>query len=136
MDVIALIGRILFAAIFVGSAIGHLTATDAMAGYAASKRLPQPHLAVRVSGVYLLVAAVMLVLGIWPDLAALALVPFLLITAFVFHDFWSVPDPATRRQEQVQFLKDVSLAGGALALFVLYASAHHPGANLVGPLFA
>jgi hypothetical protein len=37
--------------------------------------------------------------------------------------------------EQQQFLKDLSLAGGALALFVLYASDDHPGLNLVGPLF-
>ncbi|HEX2313042.1 MAG TPA: DoxX family protein [Thermomonospora sp.] len=136
MDVIALIGRILFAAIFLGSAVGHLTATDAMAGYAASKHLPSPRLAVQVSGVYILVAAVLLILGIWPDLAALALVPFLLITAFMFHDFWSHSDPGTRQQEQIQFLKDISLAGGALGFFVLYASDGHPGLNLVGPLFA
>ncbi|REE99602.1 DoxX family protein [Thermomonospora umbrina] len=136
MDVIALIGRILFAAIFLGSAVGHLTATDAMAGYAASKRVPRPRLGVQASGVYILVAAVLLILGIWPDLAALALVPFLLITAFMFHDFWSQSEPGTRQQEQIQFLKDVSLAGGALALFVLYASDGHPGLNLVGPLFA
>ncbi|TNY36285.1 DoxX family protein [Thermomonospora catenispora] len=135
MDVIALIGRILFTAIFLGSAVGHLTATDAMARYAQAKKLPQPRLAVQVSGVYILVASVMLILGIWPDLAALALVPFLLMTAFIFHDFWTATDPGARQQEQTQFLKDVSLAGGALALFAMYAADPHPGLNLVGPLF-
>ncbi|MBA9006588.1 DoxX family protein [Thermomonospora cellulosilytica] len=135
MDVIALIGRIVFTAIFIGSAVGHLTATDAMAGYAQAKKLPQPRLAVRASGIYILVASAMLILGIWPDLAALALVPFLLMTAFIFHDFWTVRDPGTRRQEQLQFLKDVSLVGGALAIFAMYAGDPHPGLNLVGPLF-
>ncbi|TDE35159.1 DoxX family protein [Actinomadura sp. 6K520] len=135
MDVVALIARIVFTAIFIGAGIGHLTATGAMAGYAAAKKLPQPKLAVQVSGGYILVASAMLILGIWPDLAALALVPFLLITAFVFHDFWKQESPETRQQEQLQFLKDLSLAGGALALFVLYASESHPGLNLVGPLF-
>jgi putative oxidoreductase len=137
MDIIALIARIAFAILFVSSGIGHLTSAEAMAGYAAAKRLPQPRLSVLASGVYILVAAVMLIFGIWPDLAALALVPFLLITAVVFHDFWKVKDdPQTRLQEQIQFLKDLSLAGGALALFVLYAHEAHPDLNLVGPLFS
>lgn len=38
--------------------------------------------------------------------------------------------------QTIQFNKDISLAGGALALFVLYASDHHPGLTLVGPLFS
>ncbi|MFA1547545.1 DoxX family protein [Actinomadura chokoriensis] len=135
MDAVALIARIAFTAIFVGAGIGHLTATDAMAGYASAKKLPMAKLAVQVSGVYLLVASALLILGIWPDLAAIALVPFLLVTAFVFHDFWKQEAPDMRQQEQLQFLKDLSLAGGALALFVLYASDGHPGLNLVGPLF-
>lgn len=135
MDVIALIARILFTAIFIGAGIGHLTATQAMSGYAASKKLPRPTLMVQVSGVYVLLASAMLILGIWPDLAALALVPFLLVTAFVFHDFWSQTDAEAKQNEQLQFLKDLSLAGGALALFVLYASDPHPGLSLVGPLF-
>lgn len=136
MDVVALIARIAFTLIFLGAGAGHLTATTAMAGYAASKKVPQPKLAVQVSGVYILAASVMLILGIWPDLAALALVPFLLLTAFVFHDFWNQESPEARQQEQLQFLKDLSLAGGALALFVLYASEGRPGLNLVAPLFA
>ena len=97
---------------------------------------PQPKLAVQLSGAYILVASAMLILGIWPDLAALALVPFLLITAFVFHAFWSETDAMTRQNEQLQFLKDLSLAGGALALFVLYAGDDHPDLILLGPLFS
>ncbi|GAA1814069.1 DoxX family protein [Actinomadura chokoriensis] len=135
MDVVALIARIAFTAIFVGAGIGHLTATDAMAGYAAAKKLPMAKLAVQVSGAYILLASALLVLGIWPDLAAIALVPFLLITAVVFHDFWTQESPEARQMEQQQFLKDIALAGGALALFALYASDNHPGLNLVGPLF-
>ena len=135
MDVVALIARIVFTAIFIGAGIGHLTATEAMTGYAGAKKLPQPKLAVQVSGIWIILASLLLILGIWPDLAALALVPFLLITAFVFHDFWKQESPEARRQEQLQFLKDLSLAGAALALFVLYASDGHPGLNLIGPLF-
>lgn len=136
MDVIALIGRILFTAVFLGAGLGHLTATEAMTGYAASKRLPQPRLGVLVSGIYILVASAMLILGIWPDLAALAFVPFLLLTAVMFHNFWAETDPGARQLEQIQFTKDLSLAGGALALFVLYGAKSHPDLVLVGPLFS
>jgi hypothetical protein len=53
----------------------------------------------------------------------------------MFHDFWTQTDPQARQMEQTQFLKDVSLAGGALGFFVLYASDPYPALNLVGPLF-
>ncbi|MFD0202318.1 MULTISPECIES: hypothetical protein [Saccharothrix] len=51
MDVIALIGRILFVFLFFGSAMGHLTQTAAMAGYAASKGVPSAKAATFASGV-------------------------------------------------------------------------------------
>lgn len=136
MDVIALIARVLFAALFIWSGVGHLVAIESRAGYAAVKRLPRPRLAVQVSGIYILVAGALLLLGVWPDLAALALVPFLLVSALLFHGFWQEDDPQVRTQEQVQFCKDLALAGGALGFFVLYSARNHPGLNLVGPLFA
>ena len=37
MDLLVLVARILFVPIFLASGMGHLGATDAMAGYAASK---------------------------------------------------------------------------------------------------
>jgi uncharacterized membrane protein YphA (DoxX/SURF4 family) len=40
MDVVLLIGRVLFVALFLGSAVNHLTQSEGMAGYAASKGLP------------------------------------------------------------------------------------------------
>jgi putative oxidoreductase len=136
MDVIALIARILFASLFLASGLGHLVSTEALAGYAAVKKLPQPRLAVQASGVWLIIAALMLMFGVWPDLGALALVPFLLLSAFLFHSFWQESDVQVRTQEQTQFLKDLALAGGALGFFVLYGSVTNPGLNLVGPLFS
>ena len=50
MDLLVLVARILFVPIFLASGMGHLGATDAMAGYAASKGIPSPRLAVQGSG--------------------------------------------------------------------------------------
>ncbi|MBW4720843.1 DoxX family protein [Saccharothrix obliqua] len=136
MDVIALIGRILFVILFFGSAVGHLTRADAMAGYAASKGIPSPKLATQASGVLILVGALMVLLGVWADLGALLLVLFLLPTAFLMHNFWTVTDQQARQSEVIQFNKDVALAGGALMFFGLYAGVGSDlGFTLTGPLF-
>lgn len=136
MDVVALIGRILFAAIFLASSFGHLTQTEAMAGYAGSKGVPMPKLAVLASGVIMAVGILLIVLGIWADLGALLLVLFLLPTAFLMHAFWRETDGQARQVEQVQFMKDISLAGGSLLLFALFVELGDDlGLTITGPLF-
>jgi putative oxidoreductase len=136
MDIIVLIGRILFAALFLGSAVGHLTQTKAMAGYAASKRVPFAAATVFGSGVLLAVGALMVLLGVWADLGALLLVVFLVPTAVMMHNFWTLPDPQARQMDLIHFNKDIALAGGALLAFVLFAHAGDDiGLTITGPLF-
>ena len=133
MDVVLLIGRILFAALFVGSGIGHLTQTKGMAGYAQSRGVPMAAAAVVASGILILVGAALVVLGLWGDLGALLLVLFLLPTAVLMHAWWGESDPMSKQMEMVQFNKDVGLAGAALAFFWVFQ--HDPGLTLTGPLF-
>ena len=136
MDVVVLIGRILFALLFLGSGVAHITQRHMMAGYAASKRVPAASLAVPASGVLILVGALMVAVGVWPDLGALLLVVFLVPTAALMHGFWAETDPAARMNEQTQFLKDLSLAGAALVMFGLFAQLGDDlGLVVVGPLF-
>lgn len=136
MDVIILIGRIMFAAVFLSSAIGHFTQARAMTGYAQSKKVPMPGLAVVGGGVLLVVGALSVLLGIWPDLGALLLVVFLVPTAILMHNFWAVSDAQARQLEMIQFFKDVSLAGAALALLGLFARfGDEVGLTITGPLF-
>lgn len=136
MDVVALIGRILFVLLFLGSGVGHLAKADAMAGYAASRGLPQPKLAVMGSGVLIIVGALMVLLGIWMDLGALLLVIFLIPTAVLMHPFWKETDPMAKQNEMIAFQKDISLAGAALVILALYSTyAEELGITITGPLF-
>lgn len=136
MDVVALIGRILFVLLFVGSAFGHLTQADAMSGYAASRGVPQAKLAVLGSGVLMLVGALMVLLGIWLDLGALLLVIFLVPTAVLMHPFWKETDAMGKQTEMISFQKDVALAGAALLILALYAGyGADLGLTITGPLF-
>ncbi len=117
MSILILIARILFSLVFIGSGMGHLTKTEGMAQYAASKGVPAPRLVVIVTGVLLVVGGLSVLLGVYGRIGALALFIFLLPTAFMMHNFWTVTDPMARQNEMGHFLKDLALAGGALLIF-------------------
>lgn len=136
MDIIVLIGRILFAALFINSAYAHFTQTDMMAGYAGNRGVPSARLAVLASGGLILAGGLMVLLGIWADLGALFLVAFLISTAVLIHGFWRDTDPAARQQEIIQFSKDTALAGASLMLFAFFAyTGENLGLTITGPLF-
>jgi putative oxidoreductase len=121
MDILLVIGRVLFALLFVGSAMGHLTKTEAMTQYAQYRKLPAAKAGVIVSGVVLALGALSVALGVVGDLGALALAAFLIVAAVVFHAFWKESDPQAAATEQAQFMKNIALVGGAIVLFALFA---------------
>jgi uncharacterized membrane protein YphA (DoxX/SURF4 family) len=136
VDVVALIGRILFVLLFLGSGYGHLAQTAAMAGYAASKGVPAAKLATQATGVLIIVGALMILLGLWADLGALLLVVFLGPTAFLMHAFWKETDPQAKQLEMIQFQKDLALAGASLLIFALIVQLGPDfGIAITDPLF-
>ena len=73
MDVIALIGRILFVLVFLGSGTtGHIGQRKGMAQYASSAGIPAAEPLVVLSGVMIGVGGPMVALGIWGDLGSTA----------------------------------------------------------------
>lgn len=111
-----LIGRILFGGFFIYSGIDHLRRAEQMAPYAKSKGLPTPDLAVKLSAVPLIVGGASVLLGLKPRVGAAAILAFLAGVSPVMHDFWRAKDPGQRQADMVNFLKNLALAGGALAL--------------------
>ena len=137
VDVVVLVGRVLFALIAVGSAFGgHFMATDSTAGYAESRGVKNPRAMVLVSGVLLAAAAVSLMVGIYADLGALLFGSFTLLTAFTIHHFWTDEDEMTKQMEMTNFMKNLSITGGALLAFALFATAGDDiGLTVTGSLF-
>jgi len=117
-EIAFLLARVLFGGVLAFMGLNHFGSVDEMAGYAEHKGLPAPRLAVVGSGLVLLLGGVGVVLGVVPVLAAGALAVFLLVSAVTMHDFWAAPDEQVQ-DEMTQFLKNVSLAGGALALLAV-----------------
>ncbi|MEU2261515.1 DoxX family protein [Streptomyces sp. NPDC019645] len=136
MDVLVLRGRILFAVVFLSSAVGHLTQHKQLGAYAAAKGVPAAEASTVLSGVVMLLGGLSIVLGVRADLGALLIAVFVFPAALVMHAFWKESDAQTRQTEQISFLKDTALGGAAPVMPAFFAYAGHDlGLTLPGPLF-
>jgi uncharacterized membrane protein YphA (DoxX/SURF4 family) len=119
MDIILIIGQALFGGYFVYSAYNHFAHTDALAGYAASKGVPQAKLAVLGSGLLIFAGGLSVFLGVRPELGAWAIVLFLALVTYKMHAFWQEEGQA-KEMQKIQFGKNVALIGAALMFAALY----------------
>jgi putative oxidoreductase len=118
----ALAGRVLLALVFLLSGIGKLRGFDGTMAYISSVGLPLAGVLAALALALEIVAGVALILGYRTRWAALALAAFTLVAAFLFHNFWSMPEQAQVMQ-QIMFLKNLAIAGG-----LLMVAAYGPGA--------
>jgi putative oxidoreductase len=114
-----LLARLLFGGVLAFMGLNHFMDIEGMAGYAEMKGLPAPTFSVVASGAMLVLGGLAIITGAFVVLGAGAIAVFLLASAVVMHDFWTVEDPQQRQTEMTQFLKNVSLAGAALAFLGL-----------------
>jgi len=130
MDIVLIVGRILFALIFINSGFAHFAKREAMTGYAQFKKVPAAKLTVPLTGLMILLGGLSIVLGIWMDLGALLLAIFLVFSAFMMHNFWTMDDANQKMNETVAFFKNLSMAGAALIILAVIANGGDLGANL------
>jgi putative oxidoreductase len=136
VDVVFLIGRILFVVLFVTSGLFNHLLSRGGVEYARAYKAPAPEVLVPATGVMIIVGSAMVVLGIWADLGALLLAAFLIPTSYYMHAYWKETDPQMRQGQQVNFLKNVGLLGGALIIFYVYNQLQgEAGLSITDPLF-
>ena len=135
MDIVLIIGRVLFSLIFVASGVAHLTKLEAMTGYAQYKKVPAAKLSVIATGLMLIIGGLYVALGIYADLGALLLAIFLLLSAFKMHDFWTVTDAQAKQSEMTSFMKNLALAGASLIIFVLVGTGGEFGPTITERIF-
>lgn len=136
MDVVLVIGRVLFALLFINSGIAHLTKLEAMTGYAKYKKVPAAKLGVIVSGLMILIGGLYVALGIYADLGALLIALFLIPTSFLMHAFWKETDATAKQNESIGFFKNLSMAGAALIIFALVATGTDFGPSITSSFFS
>ena len=114
MDILFLIGRILFGGYFIMNGLNHLFKGSALAGYASSKGVSQPKLAVFATGLLILFGGIGILLGVYVEYAVLFLALFLIPVSFMMHAFWKISDPMAKMMDQINFMKNMALLGAAL----------------------
>jgi len=119
MEIIFLIGRVIFGLVFVMFGMSHFKKKQMMVGYAKSKGLPSPELAVPASGLLLLLSGVLMVLGIFPDVALILLAIFLFVVSFTMHQFWKETDPKEKQMNMITFMLNMALFGASLMLLFI-----------------
>jgi len=109
---IALLGRLLFALIFLMSA--PMDFSSQTIAYAASQGVPFATIAVPLAGVIALAGGLSVLLGYRARIGAWLIVLFLAAVTPMMHNFWAVADPTMRQMQFIMFLKNLSMLGGAL----------------------
>ncbi|MEP6655635.1 MAG: DoxX family protein [Betaproteobacteria bacterium] len=114
-DLIALIGRIAVAILFVTSGWGKMMDFGGTAGFIASNGIPLPQVATAITIVEELGLGLAIALGWQTRYAAAVIALWLIPTTFLFHNFWSAPADQVMMQ-QINFMKNVSIFGAMLLL--------------------
>jgi len=120
MEIAFLIGRVIVGLFYLFNGVaGHFMSLDMMAQYTASKGVPAPRLSVIATGLLLVIGGISIITGLYPVVGIAAVAIFLVLAAFIMHNFWTVKEPQARQMEMTQFLKDLALAGSALMFLAI-----------------
>lgn len=115
---IALMGRILLAAMFVLAGFDKIGGFEGTAGYIASVGLPLAEVLTVLTIAVEIGAGLALILGFQVRIAALLLAGFTLVASVLFHNYWAMPADQVFVQ-QLMFMKNISVAGGLLMIVAL-----------------
>jgi putative oxidoreductase len=120
MDVVFVVGRVLLVQMFImGGLLFHLGQRRAATEAAKSMGVPLATIGVPLTGTANIVGGLMVVLGVWGDVGALALALNAFLFANFMHPFWKM-DGDQQDEELQHFLKDMTICGGLIVLFWVF----------------
>lgn len=123
ISAVPLIGRILIALLFIPAGLGKITGYSGTMAYIASAGLPAPALGVVVAIIVEVVLGTALLVGWQARWSALIIAAFTIATALLFHKFWASP-PDQELMQQINFFKNMAIAGGLLFVFAFGPGAY------------
>lgn len=109
-------GRVLMSIIFLMSGFGKIVGFSTMVGYASAKGLPAPKVMIALAAAAELAGGLSLLFGFLTRIGALGLFLFLIPTTLLFHNFWVETDAMMHQMQMVNFLKNLAVMGGLLAI--------------------
>ncbi|MDX8526273.1 DoxX family protein [Mesorhizobium sp. MSK_1335] len=115
-NALLLISRLLLAALFVPSGFQALTNIAGTTSYFAGLGLPLPVLAAWGTGLFELIAGLLILIGLQTRIVALLLAAFSVAAGFIGHYGQGAGDATLAFLHQQMLMKDIAIAGGFLAL--------------------
>jgi putative oxidoreductase len=113
-DTMALVGRVLIAALFIPAGFSKLTGFAGTVAYIASAGLPLPQVGAVIAIIVELGFGLALLAGFKIRPVAIVLALFTLAASVFFHNYWAMPADKAY-VNQLMFFKNVAVAGGLLA---------------------
>lgn len=114
MKYLVLLGRIMYALIFVMAGPGHFTANTI--AFAASKGVPLASISVPLSGIIAMAGGLSIAAGFKAKWGGWLIVLFLVPVTVMIHNFWAMTDPNMAQVNRIMFMKNISMLGAALLI--------------------
>ncbi|MDX8515006.1 DoxX family protein [Mesorhizobium captivum] len=130
-NALLLISRLLLAALFVPSGFQALTNIAGTTSYFAGLGLPLPTLAAWGTGLFELIAGLLILVGFQIRIVALLLAAFSIAAGFIGH-YGQGADATLAFMHQQMLMKDIAIAGGFLALAMAGAGTWSADGRSVG----
>lgn len=115
-NALLLLSRLLLAALFVPSGFDALSDIAGTTDYFASLGLPLPTLAAWGTGLFELIAGLLILVGFQTRITALLLAAFCIVAGFIGHYGQGGDDAMLTFLHQQMLMKDIAISGGFVAL--------------------
>jgi putative oxidoreductase len=118
MDTGLAVARAALVVLFVFAGAVKFIDISGTAAHIADEKLPAPTILAVAGGALEVICGLMVAVGWQTRFAALALVAYVIVLTFFFHDFWTMPAGREQINQMLHALKNLSIVGG---LFVALA---------------
>jgi putative oxidoreductase len=115
LPTMALIGRILIAAIFLVSGIAKLTDLPGTVAHMTAMKIPYAETLALVAGAAEVLGGIAIATGFLTRIASAGLILFMIPTTLIFHAFWNYTGEE-RLPQMVNFMKNLGILGGLAVL--------------------
>jgi len=113
------LGRIVYGGFFLLSGLNQFHSLATLSDDARRKGVPAPQVAVMAAGAINLLGGISVLLGAYPTIGLACIVLFLVPAALFMHNFWSTTDPIAKKDNQVNFGKNLAITGATLMLMLM-----------------
>ncbi|TGS45905.1 MULTISPECIES: DoxX family protein [unclassified Mesorhizobium] len=122
-NALLMVSRLLFAVLFVPSGFQALANIAGTTSYFSGLGLPLPALAAWGTGLFELIAGLLILVGFQTRIVALLLAAFCIAAGYIGHHGQGAGDAALAFLHQQMLMKDIAISGGFLALAMAGAGA-------------